>query len=113
MISKPGADMKTKVLRLVAVSLAIGVVAVGLGRAAPDDKARVVAATRDGRTAFTEHGGCGRRGRLLLGCAGSVSARQRRDRRDLRLCRRPAGRRQIRPGERRRHRPRGVGAGHL
>ena len=43
MISKPGADVKTKVLRLVAVSLAIGVVAVGLGRAAPDDKARVVA----------------------------------------------------------------------
>ena len=43
MISKPGADVKIKVLRLVAVSLAIGVVAVGLGRAAPDDKARVVA----------------------------------------------------------------------
>ena len=42
MISKPGADVKTKALRLLAVSLAIGVVAAGPGRAAPDDKARVV-----------------------------------------------------------------------
>ena len=42
MISKPGADVKTKVLRLVAISLAIGVVAASLDGAAPDEKARVV-----------------------------------------------------------------------
>ena len=42
MISKPGADLKTKVLRLVAVSLALAVVAAGLSRAAHGEKARIV-----------------------------------------------------------------------
>ena len=39
--------MKTNAMRLAAVSLSMAMIAAGVGRAARDDKARVVAATRD------------------------------------------------------------------